>query len=59
MEERYLGNPFPQKELALYRWDKDTRDHFKRVLERDNQIESIGNVQGYFNWAAITGTLTT
>lgn len=57
--DRYFGNPYPQKDLALYRWDRETREHFKIVLERDNRIESIGNVQGYFNWAAITGTLTT
>ena len=56
--DQYLGSPIPQKELAPYRWDRETRDYFRRVLERDNRIGSMAGITGYYNWAVVTGELT-
>ena len=56
--QQYFGQSLPQRELAPYRWDRATRQHFKKVLERDNEITSLAGVEGYYNWAVLTGTLT-
>ncbi len=56
--DHYFGKLYPQKELLPYRWDRDTRQHFRQVLERDNQIASMAGIAGYYNWAVVTGSLT-
>ena len=58
LHDRYFGNPWPPKELIQYRWDRDTRNYFRRALQRDNTIASLVGIQGYYNWAAVTGNLT-
>jgi len=55
--DRYFGQPWSQEQLTQYRWDQQTRQHFKKILERDNQISSLAGIQGYYNWAVITGTM--
>ncbi|TWT81180.1 hypothetical protein CA13_26280 [Planctomycetes bacterium CA13] len=56
--EKYFGNPLPRQELVPYRWDSETRRYFRRVLERDSKISSFAGIQGYYNWAVVTGSLT-
>ena len=56
--DQYFGDPVAPSELAPYRWDRETRQHFRRIVERDNKIADIAGIAGYFNWAAVTGQLT-
>jgi hypothetical protein len=56
--DRYFSDPWPHKELLQYRWDQETRKHFREILERDNTIATTAGIQGYYTWAAITGQLT-
>lgn len=56
--DRYFSDPWPQKSLLQYRWDRETRQHFREILERDNTIAAAAGIQGYYNWAAVTGNLT-
>ncbi len=56
--DQYFADLYSQKELRPYRWDSDTRQHFREVLERDNQIGSMAGIAGYYNWAVVTGALT-
>lgn len=56
--DRYFSDPWPQKELLQYRWDSETRKHFREILERDNAIAATAGIKGYYNWAAVTGQLT-
>ncbi|WP_063870273.1 N-acyl amino acid synthase FeeM domain-containing protein [Novipirellula maiorica] len=58
LHERYFGNPCPPSDLVQYRWDRDTRSYFRRALQRDKTIATLAGIQGYYNWAAITGNLT-
>lgn len=57
--EKFFSDPWPQKELLQFRWDGETRKHFRKILERDNTLATQAGIQGYFNWAAITGQVTT
>ena len=58
LHDRYFENPRSSEELLQYRWDRETREYFRCVLERDNKIASLAGIQGYYQWAAITGQLT-
>ncbi|TWT54688.1 hypothetical protein Pla22_23380 [Rubripirellula amarantea] len=58
LHDLYFGDPIPQDELAPYRWEPDTRKFFKQILDRDNKISSLSGIQGYYNWAVLTNTLT-
>ena len=56
--ERYFGEPIPNKQLAPYHWDGDTREHFKKILQRDQSITATGCVTGGLASASISGVLT-
>ena len=58
LHESYFADPIPNKELAVYHWDPDTREYFKRILERDRRIVSASCVQGGLASASISGVLT-
>lgn len=58
LHDMYFRDPWPQKDLAPYRWDRETRKHFREILERDNSIAAVAGIKGYYNWAAITGQVT-
>ncbi len=57
--DKFFSDPWPHKDLLQYRWDGETRRHFRTILERDNTLATQAGIQGYFNWAAITGQVTT
>lgn len=58
LHDSYFADPIPNRDLAVYHWDPDTRDYFKRILERDRRIVSAACVQGGLTSAAISGVLT-
>ena len=58
LHDRYFADPVPNKALAPYRWDGDTREYFRRILERDRRIASTACVQGGLASASISGVLT-
>ena len=56
--DMYHRDPWPHKDLLPYRWDRETRMHFRKILERDNSIAAVAGIKGYYNWAAVTGQVT-
>tara|TARA_R110002049_G_scaffold285698_2_gene466831 strand:+ start:43695 stop:44501 length:807 start_codon:yes stop_codon:yes gene_type:complete len=58
LRDQYFGTPIPSKELSPYHWDGDTRDYFRRILQRDRQISATACVEGGLASAAISGVLT-
>ena len=59
LHDRIFGEPIPNKFLTPYRWDGDTREYFKRMLQRDRSISAHACVQGGLASASISGVLTT
>lgn len=56
--ERYFENPYPEHQLEQFRWDRETRAHFRDLLEKDTQSTFPAGISGYYNWAVISGVLT-
>lgn len=50
-------SPLPERLLQPYRWDSETRNHFRRIVEQSAVVESSGGIRGLYHYAAITGRL--
>jgi hypothetical protein len=56
--DQYFADPLTDGELTPYRWETDTRQFFREILHRDNAVGDLTAIQGYYNWAVVTGQLT-
>ncbi len=50
LHNQFFGEPIPASQLQPYRWNAETRNYFRRILESDGKIVEVVGIKGYYTW---------